>query len=123
VVSTRFDSENGEPQRGTLASLAARYSRRQWQATAALAWFDVEGYYARIYFSESNLQYAWSMPALNGQGLRGHVVVRYAVGQGLTIAAKYAVTAMPGEESIGTGAARTEGPLRQSWMVQLRCRF
>lgn len=123
VVSTRFDSENGEPQRGTLASLAARYSRRQWQATAALAWFDVEGYYARIYFSESNLQYAWSMPVLNGQGLRGHVVVRYAVGQGLTIAAKYAVTAMPGEESIGTGAARTEGPLRQSWMVQLRCRF
>ena len=122
-VMTRFAGEVGEPQRGVLAGVAARYSHDRLQASAALAWFDVEGYYARIYLSESNLQYAWSMPALNGQGLRAHAVVRYAVSEHLTLAAKYAITAMPGEEGIGSGAARTEGPVRQTWMVQLRCRF
>ena len=99
--------------------MSARYTRRALQATAAAAWFDVDGYYARIYYNENHLQYAWSIPVLTGRGLRGYVLVRYTLGQ-LTLAAKYAILWHPGAEAIGSGDARTEGPVRQTWMVQLR---
>lgn len=119
----RFDSEHGEPQQGWLAGLTARYTASKIQATAAVAWFDVDNYYARIYFSESNLQYFWSMPALNGRGLRAYTVVRWHLAQHLTIAAKYALTWLPGETSMGSGNSLTEGPLRQNWFLQLRSSF
>ena len=122
-IHTLFDSESGAAQRGTLVSLAARYSHRRLSASAAAAWFDVDGYYARIYFSESNLQYAWSMPALNGRGLRCHAVVRWKVSDGLTLAGKYTLTYMPGVESIGSGDSQTNGPHRQTWMLHARVQF
>lgn len=120
AVYAQFDSENGAPQRGGLVSLGARYSAKKLQVSSALAYFDVDGYYARIYFSESNLQYAWSMPSLNGRGWRGHVLLRYKFNRHLAIGAKYTLTYMPDQESIGSGDALTEGPLRQTWMVQVR---
>ena len=122
-IHARFDSENGVAQRGWLASVAARYTHRCLTASAAAAWFDVNGYYARIYFSESNLQYAWSMPALNGRGLRCHAVVRWAIGDHLTLAGKYTLTYMPGAESIGSGDSQTDGPRRQTWMLHARWQF
>lgn len=122
-ICTLFDSENGSSQRGTLASLAARYTQGRLQTAVAAAWFDVDGYYARIYFSESNLQYAWSMPSLYGRGLRCHAVVRFQLDRRLALAAKYTLTWMPGEASIGSGDSQTDGPRRQTWMLQLRWQF
>ena len=118
-----YESDHNTPQQGWLASLSARYSHRHLQATAGMAYYNIDGYYARIYLSESNLQYAWSMPALYGQGLRGHLVVRYRFGEHLTLAAKYCLSAQPKEEALGSGDAKTEGPVRQTWMAQLRCSF
>lgn len=122
-VAVDFDSEQGEAQRGWLASVSARYTRDVIQMQAAATWFDVDGYYARIYLGESNLQYAWSMPALYGRGLRAHTVVRWRLDRHLTLAAKYALTYMPQQEAIGNGDSRTDGPLRQTWLVQLRTTF
>jgi len=119
-VYALFDSEGATRQDGFLVSVAARYNCQRLQASAALVWFDVDGYYARIYFNESNLQYAWSMPSLYGRGWRMHTVVRYNLSRHLRLAAKYALTWMPDAESIGTGAAQTDGPCRQTWMLQLR---
>lgn len=118
-----FESENGEPQKGWLVAQSARYTHKRLQATASAAWFDVDGYYARLYLSESNLQYAWSMPMLNGRGVRASVVLRYALNNSWSFAAKYALSWYPGQESIGSGASQTEGPRRQTWFVQVRCKF
>lgn len=123
AIYALFDSQNGEPQKGWLVAQSARFTHKNLQATAAAAWFDVDGYYARLYLSESNLQYAWSMPMLNGRGMRASVVVRYALNHNWSLAAKYALTWYPGQESIGSGAAQTEGPRRQTWFVQARCVF
>lgn len=122
-VLSRFESEQGEPQQGWLAAISARYSHECLQVTAAAAWFDVDGYYARIYLSESNMQYAWSMPALNGNGLRAYILIRWRLNRHLTLAGKYTLTWMLGEESIGSGDSRTNGPLRQTWFLQLRSSF
>lgn len=123
VIFAGFDSERSNPQRGTLMSLSLRYARPRLQAVAALARFDVDGYYARIYFSESNLQYAWSMPALNGHGWRAHAVVRYSLTSRLHLSAKYTLTYTSGAATIGSGSAEGDGPCRQTWMIQLRWNF
>lgn len=118
-----YDSEAAARQGGGLVSFATRYSWQRLQALASLTWFDVDGYYARIYINESNLQYAWTMPALYGRGWRGVALVRYRVGKQLTLAAKYTLTWMSDAESIGSGATQTDGPRRQTWMLQLRWNF
>ena len=115
-----YESDNSTPQQGWLASLSARYSHRRLQATAATAYYDIDGYYARIYLSESNLQYAWSIPSLYGHGLRSYLVLRYRFGEHLTLAAKYTLSLLPEQENIGSGDGKTEGPVRQTWFVQLR---
>ncbi len=116
-----YESISGALQQGWLTSIAARYNHGRLQATGGIAYYDVDGYYARIYLSESNLQYAWSMPALYGRGLRGNLLLRYRLSRHFTLAGKTALNWLPGEESIGNGDSRTEGPVRLSWMVQLRC--
>lgn len=122
-VYVLYNSEAAALTGGGLVSLAARYSRQRLQATAAVAWYDVDGYYARIYINESNLQYAWSMPALYGRGWRGYAVLRWRVNENLLLAAKYTLTWQPGVASMGSGAAQTDGPCRQTWMLQLRSSF
>ena len=118
-----FESRNGEPQKGWLVAQSARYTNKGLQATASAAWFDVDGYYARLYLSESSLQYAWSMPMLTGRGVRASVVLRYAFNKSWSIAAKYALSWYPNQESLGSGAAQTNGPRRQTWFVQVRCKL
>ena len=122
-VYSSFATESGLRQRGLLGSLQARYAAGAWQLTLMGAVFDVQGYYARIYLNESCLQYAWSIPACDGRGVRANLVVRYAVSDALLLSARYVLTYMPGQEAIGSGDAATEGPLRQQWMMQVRCKF
>lgn len=123
AVYSLFDSENGDPQRGWLVAATARYTHHRLQATAELAWFDISDYDARIYLSESSMQYMWSSTMLNGNGLRGLVLLRYTFGEHLVMAARYALTYLPGEESIGSGDSSTEGPTRQTWQLQMRLKF
>lgn len=118
-----FDAESVSQQHGWAISAAGRYTYQRLQLTMGGVWFDVDGYYARLYMSESNLQYAWSMPALNGKGLRSYALVRYALSGRLSLAAKYSILYMPEVSAIGSGDARTEGNHRQAWHMQLRIKL
>lgn len=118
-----FDADQSDTQYGRLVMGTARYTQPKWQANASLAWFRTDGYYARFYVSESNIQYAWTMPMLYGHGMRGCLLLRYTPSRNLAIAAKYALSYYPGQESIGSGDAQTEGPYRQIWHLQIRWKF
>lgn len=115
-----FDAEQAERQHGWLAAQEVRYGHGRWQFATQAACFNVEGYYARIYLNESNLQYAYSMPMLQNRGLRLSAVVRVNVSKWLRVNLKYAVSAYPGQEAVGSGDAATTGPARQTWHLQLR---
>ncbi len=123
AVATWFDPEVSERQAGWLVAQEVRYGARRLQVAAQGVWFDIDGYYARMYLSESSLQYQFSIPMLNGRGARLAAVVRYEVSDALAISAKYAITAYPGVEQIGTGDAATEGNMQQTWNLQLRWRL
>lgn len=123
AMYAHFGSENVETQEGWLVAQTARYAKGPLQVTAGLAYFDVGGYYARLYLSESCLQYAWSIPMFYGKGLRAHVVVRWSINENISLAAKYGVTRYLDRDSVGSGAAETEGQARQTWFVQLRLKM
>ena len=123
AMYAHFGSENVDAQEGWLVAQTARYAKGPLQVTAGLAYFDVGGYYARLYLSESCLQYAWSIPMFYGKGLRSHVVVRWSINENISLAAKYGVTRYLDRDSVGSGAAETEGPARQTWFVQLRLKM
>ena len=122
-VLSWFDAEQSLEQKGWLLAQEARYSDRQWQMALQAMWFDVEGYNARIYLSESNLQYSYSIPMLTGRGLRTSVVVRYDINKWLNLGFKYALMVYPGQTSVGSGDAMIQGNHRQTWHLQLRWKF
>lgn len=107
AVWSHFESEHGEPQHGWLLSQQVRYTHRSLQTTAALTYYDVDGYYARIYLNESNLQYFFNMPAYNGRGLRTWLVLRFSMSKNLSLAAKYTIQ-------------WNQSPARQHLTLQLR---
>lgn len=108
---------------GWLLAQEVRYILPSWQLALQAAWFDIDGYNSRIYLSESNLHYAFSIPQLQGRGLRMAAVVRYDLGKHINLSAKYTLSFYPDQDSVGTGDAATEGPLRQTWHLQLRFKF
>lgn len=123
VIFSWFNAEESDNQQGWLVSQEVRYGQGRWQAAMQATWHDINGYYARIYLSESTLQYAFSMPMLQGRGFRTSAVVRYDVSEWLNISVKYALIARPGADSIGSDNAATPGPIRQTWHIQLRWKF
>ena len=120
AMYAHFDSENVGVQEGWLVAQTARYAKGALQVTAGVVYFDVGGYYARLYLSESCLQYAWSIPMFYGKGVRSHMVLRWKISENLSVAAKYGLMRYLDRSSVGSGAAETDGPARQTWFVQLR---
>lgn len=123
LILSWFDTEKSVTQKGWAASQEVRYSHGRWKTAVQAAWHDVDGYYARIYLGESYIQYAFSMPTLQGRGLRASAVVRCDLTKRLNLSFKYALVARPGEENIGSDNAATAGPVRQTWHLQLRLKF
>lgn len=122
-IATLFDPEQSGQQHGWLLMQSARYTFRKLQTTISAAWFDIDGYYARIYLNESNLQYAYSIPMLNGKGLRAYAIVHYSPNDHLTIAAKYTLSMYADRDNIGSGNNEIEGNHLQTWNIQVRWRF
>ena len=123
LIFSWFNTEESGNQQGWLVSQEVRYNRGRWQTAVQATWHDIDGYYARIYLSESNLQYAFSMPMLQGRGLRVSAVLRCDITRWINASFKCTLAARPGLESIGSGNAATPGPVRQTWHLQLRCKF
>ena len=122
-VLSWFDAEQTAGQKGWLLAQEARFSDRRWQTALQATWFDVDGYNARIYLSESNLQYSYGIPMLTNRGLWTSAVVRYDINKWLNVSLKYVFVWYPDQSIVGTGDAAIEGDHRQTWHVQLRWKF
>lgn len=123
VVLSWFNTGESGNQQGWAASQEIRYQQGRWQGAVQATWHDVNGYYARIYLSESYIQYAYSLPVLQGRGLRTSAVLRCDLSRWLNLSFKYSLAYRPGEDHIGSDNASTPGPVRQIWHLQLRCKF
>jgi DNA uptake protein ComE-like DNA-binding protein len=90
---------------------------------ARLAFFDTDSYAARVYAYENDLLYAFSVPALSGQGQRWYLLARWAPSKNVVLEAKYAATHFRGVETVGSGLAEVDGPRRREIRAQVRFTF
>mgnify|MGYP006278625741 CR=1 FL=1 len=87
---------------------------------ARVAFFDTDGFAARLYAYEHDLLYSFSVPVLFGQGQRSYLLVQYEPTSSLTFEAKYGVTWYPHRRTIGSGLNATDGPRVRELRLQVR---
>ncbi|MBR1799397.1 MAG: hypothetical protein IJ761_06110 [Bacteroidales bacterium] len=120
VVHSVFNAETSPNSHGWLASSEVRYEHGSFQLTAKGLWFNIGGYYARIYQNESAPQYAWSIPSFNGTGGRTLIMIRHNISKRWNICLKYAITLYTDRETIGTGLSTIDANHVQTWHIQFR---
>lgn len=87
---------------------------------ARMAFFDTDGYAARIYAYEHDLLYSFSVPVFFDRGRRSYLMARYDLLPTLTLEAKYGVTSYANRSTIGSGLNQIDGSRRRTVRFQVR---
>lgn len=87
------------------------------------AWFRAETYDCRLYLTERNILYGFSMPMLYGEGVRYTCTLSYKISERIQAEAKYAFTNYKDKTSISSGLQAIEGNTKQDLWLQIRAKF
>lgn len=121
---SRFVRVQDSPSYGVLLYQGLRFKAgNRLQFDARLAFFDTDGFDARIYAYEHDLLYSFSVPVLFDRGQRSYVVARYSPTSSITMEAKYGVTWYPQRRVVGSGLTATNTNHVRDLRVQVRWRF
>lgn len=122
VEWTLYDKEYSEQSTGLLLyqDLFWRSLHKGLQANIRLAYFDTEGYNARLYAYESDVLYASSFPMYYDHGIRGYLNIRWRLSRQIDLWARYALTQYFDKETIGSGLDQIEGDKRSEVKFQIR---
>jgi len=90
------------------------------QVDGQIAFFDTDGFAARIYAYEQDLRYSFSVPVFFGRGQRSYVMVQYEPFPSLTLEAKYGITQYENRSTIGSGLNQIQGSSRRDIRVQVQ---
>lgn len=125
VTFSWFDSEFEQLKKGMLISQQITYSAENghWHFGGEMSLFDVSDYDAAIYWVESDMQYEYGTLMLNGKGMRGYLMMRYNIVDGLMVAVKYGITNYADRDVVGSGYAQTASSHRQTIKVQMSLAF
>ena len=85
--------------------------------------FDTDSYAERIYTYENDVRFGYSVPALEGRGIRCYLLVSLKLSRRLDLSARYAQTWYADREVIGTGLDRISGNLGSELKIQAGYRF
>ncbi len=85
--------------------------------------FDTESFNSRIYAYESDVLYAFSIPAYSNKGTRTYLTVRYKVMRGIDIWLRYALTYYDNLDVISSGLEEIQGNHKQEIKAQIRFKF
>lgn len=85
-----------------------------------VAFFDTEGFPARIYAYEHDLRYSFSAPVFFDRGRRAYIMLQHDPISSLSIEAKYAVTSYENRTTIGSGLNQVNGSRRRELRLQFR---
>ncbi len=82
--------------------------------------FETESYDSRIYTYESDVLYAYSVPALYDKGTRAYLLCRYKLHSNLDLWIRYSQTWYANKKSIGSGLNEIPGNTKSEIKFQLR---
>ena len=111
-------------QYGSLVYQDVRWQARRWlRADARLTLFDTDGFDARLYAFENDLTGVFSIPALNGRGVRAYVLLSAEPVGRVTVQAKVAATWLRNVTRIGSGTSEVRGNRVSDLGLQVRVRL
>ncbi len=110
---------------GYLAFHDITYKQLSSPFTASMRYviFDAPSYYTRMYSFESNVLYAYSIPALYGRGVRTYATLRYAVNRNIDVWFRAAATIYNDRNVVSSGLGEIQGNSKTDLTLQLRLRF
>lgn len=122
---SRFDCELHKRQSGFLLSQQVAYHQGSFPLWIECRYslFDVPDYDAALYAVEGDLRYEYSSSSYSHQGMRFYILIRYNLTDKIRFSAKYAVTSITDEESIGSGYDLIPHRHRQTIKLQVHCSF
>lgn len=124
VQGTRYRENEGRWRTGyVLAQDATVGVGRRLRLTARYAVFDTDDYDTRQYVFEQDVLYAFSVPALSGQGTRVYGLAEINCNRHLTLWLRLAETHYRHQRTVGSGLEEIQGPRRTELKAQARYRF
>jgi hypothetical protein len=125
IELSRYTRENILPEKGFLLyqDILYRPAGAPLSVIFRYAVYDTDSYNARLYAYENDVLYAFSTPAYYDRGYRSYLLVQYSPGKFIDVWTRFALTRLPGRESIGTGLNEISGDLRSEIKAQVRFRF
>ena len=124
VEVTRAFEEDGPKEYGVVLYQDVRWKPQAWlQFDARLAFFDTDSFDARVYAYESDLLYAFSVPAFSGRGRRTYALVKVEPLERLDLQLKYAVTRFEHADTVGSGLDEVDGNRLRDVRAQVRWTF
>lgn len=118
-----YHKELKNQEKGWLLFQDVFYTPETWNSlrlNARLAYYHTASYDSRLYAYENDVLYASGFPFYYLKGWRGYLNIRFKATQRLDFWARYALTLLPGEESLSSGLNEIEGNKRQEIKLQLR---
>lgn len=115
----------GEQENGYLAYQDISYKplSSPFSFTFRYALFQTDSYNARIYAYESNVLYAYSIPAYYNRGARTQLTIRYRIRKGIDLWLRWARWNYNDVETVGTGLEEINGNTKTEVKAQLRFKF
>ena len=95
----------------------------KWRFSGRIALFDTDDFDNRQYIFERDVLYAFSIPALSGQGTRKYLLVQYKANRRLDFWVKYARTSFRDREAVGSGLEEIQGSKRTVIRIQTRIKI
>jgi hypothetical protein len=125
IETINFRIGEGEDEKGFLIyqDVIYRGLTSPWQFTARYALFDTDSWNSRLYAYETDVLYAFSIPAFYMRGSRAYLMVKYTFKRNFDIWFRISQTFMDNRNTIGSGLDLIEGNTRTETKIQLRYRF
>ncbi|MES2616683.1 MAG: helix-hairpin-helix domain-containing protein [Bacteroidota bacterium] len=93
---------------------------RQLKITARLMYFDVDDFNARVFAYESDMLYAFSVPAFQNRGTRFYVLAKYKLNKNADIWMRFARTAYENQNAVGSGYDTISGNRASDIKLQIK---
>jgi hypothetical protein len=113
----------GKKTRGFAISQDINMDKEKWRISSRFVLFDTDDFDNRQFIYERNVLWLFSIPALNGQGLRYYFLAQYKLGPKLSFWARFARTIYTDREIIGSGLQQINGNRITETVFQLRYQF
>lgn len=125
VETLWWDMPGFENRRGFLVYQDVIWSpeNKPWLLNMRYAVFDTDTYNERMYAYESDVLYAFSIPAYYYKGNRFYLMARLDLGRNVDVWFRYAISQYSNRQTVGSGLDLIEGNHKSEVKVQLRLKF